>query len=116
MLLQIVLARVTLPMPLDGQLSWNLLGDLLELFSYHFMRNAYLAGTIVAIVAGLVGYFMVLRGESFAGHTLANVGFAGAAGAVLVGAGPGMGLVAFGLLAVLGFGVLVAGWARGPGP
>ena len=47
------------------------------------MRNAYFAGTLVAVIAGLMGYFMVLRSQSFAGHSLANVGFAGATGAVL---------------------------------
>jgi len=80
------------------------------------MQNALLAGAIVAVVAGLVGYFMVLRGASFAGHTLANVGFAGAAGATLVGVAPLVGLLAFGALAALGIGALGEqsnrGWSR----
>ena len=54
-------------------------------FSEHFMVNALEAGTIVAVVAGAVGWFMVLRHQSFAGHTLAVVTFPGAAGAVLIG-------------------------------
>src|SRR6476469_1096630 len=54
----------------------DLIAVLLRMFSYHFMQNALLAGTIVALVAGIAGYFMVLRGESFAGHSLANIGFA----------------------------------------
>ena len=41
------------------------------------MVNAFRAGTIVAVVAGVVGWFMVLRRQSFAGHTLAVVGFPG---------------------------------------
>ena len=49
------------------------------------MVNAYCAGTIVAIVAGAIGWFMVLRRQSFAGHTLAVVSFPGAAGAILLG-------------------------------
>jgi glycosyltransferase involved in cell wall biosynthesis len=62
-----------------------LLAELQRMLSYPFMQNALLAGTIVALVAGVAGYFMVLRGESFAGHSLANIGFAGAAGAALLG-------------------------------
>jgi len=49
------------------------------------MVNAFAAGTIVAIVAGAVGWFMVLRRQSFAGHTLAVVSFPGAAGAIWLG-------------------------------
>ena len=60
--------------------SWDLLADIQILFHYHFMQNAYLAGTLVALAAGMIGYFMVLRDQSFAGHSLANVGFAGATG------------------------------------
>lgn len=96
--------------------SWNLVADAQDVLSYHFMQNALLAGTIVAVVAGLVGYFMVLRGASFAGHTLANVGFAGAAGATLIGVTPVIGLLVFGLLAALGIGALgeqsSRGWSR----
>jgi zinc/manganese transport system permease protein len=79
---------------------------LLRMFSYHFMQNALLAGTIVALVAGIVGYFMVLRGESFAGHSLANIGFAGAAGAALLGVPALVGLVGLGALGALGVGAL----------
>ena len=56
-----------------------------ELFTLHFMRNALEAGTAVAVVAGAVGWFMVLRQQSFAGHTLAVVAFPGAAGAIWLG-------------------------------
>jgi zinc/manganese transport system permease protein len=81
-------------------------GELQQLFAYSFMRNALLAGTIVAVVAGLVGWFMVLRGQSFAGHTLSQVGFPGAAGAALVGAAPAVGLLVFCVLAAVGIAVL----------
>ena len=55
------------------------------MFSFHFMVNAFRAGTIVAVVGGLMGWFMVLRRQAFAGHTLAVLGFPGAAGAVWLG-------------------------------
>jgi zinc/manganese transport system permease protein len=69
--------------------------DVRELLHFQFMQNAFVAGTIVAITAGLVGYFMVLRGQTFAGHTLSQVGFPGAAGAALVGVKPMFGVLAF---------------------
>ena len=61
-------------------LTWNVVADARELLRFPFMQNAYLAGTIVAVTAGVVGYFMVLRGQTFAGHALSQVGFPGAAG------------------------------------
>lgn len=78
------------------------LADLATLFHYHFMQNAFIAGTIVAILAGIVGYFMVLRSQSFAGHSLANAGFAGATGAALFGAPPLLGLFVSGIVAAVG--------------
>lgn len=77
-----------------------------DLFAYPFMQNALLAGTIVAVVAGVVGWFMVLRGQSFAGHTLSQVGFPGASGAALVGVIPGVGLLVFCVLGAVGIAVL----------
>jgi zinc/manganese transport system permease protein len=72
-----------------------------------FMVNAWAAATIVAIVAGLVGFFTVLRGSAFAAHAIPNGSFAGAAGAGLIGAGTllGLGVFAFAgavLIALLG--------------
>jgi zinc/manganese transport system permease protein len=75
-------------------------------FDYDFMRNAFYACTIVGIVAGAVGYFLVLRGETFAGHALAHVGFPGATGAGLVGLSPFVGLTAATVLAGIGIGLL----------
>ncbi len=69
----------------DNGFSWNLAGDLQQLFAQHFMVNALRAGTIVAVLAGALGWFMVLRNQTFVGHTLAVVSFPGAAGAVLLG-------------------------------
>jgi zinc/manganese transport system permease protein len=82
-------------------LTWNLVTDVSQLFAFPFMVNAFLAGTIVAIVAGLIGWFMVLRRQSFAGHTLAVVGFPGAAGATLLGISPAFGFFGFCLVAAL---------------
>jgi zinc/manganese transport system permease protein len=90
---------------IDGP-SWDLVADFQMLTHYHFMQNAYLAGTLVAGVAGIVGYFMVLRGQSFAGHSLANVGFAGATGAALIGVSPILGLFLSGILAAFGMQLL----------
>jgi zinc/manganese transport system permease protein len=81
--------------------SWDLVADIQILLHYHFMQNAYLAGTLVALTAGIMGYFMVLRSQSFAGHSLANVGFAGATGAVLFGIPPIVGLFLAGVLAAV---------------
>jgi zinc/manganese transport system permease protein len=68
-----------------ASLGWNLRDDMRQLFAFHFMVNAFRAGTIVAIVAGAMGWFMVLRRQTFAGHTLAVVSFPGAAGAIWLG-------------------------------
>jgi zinc/manganese transport system permease protein len=81
---------------------WPLaIAPLAGLFHYHFMQNAFIAGTIVAVLAGTMGYFMVLRSQSFAGHSLANVGFAGATGAPLIGMDPLLGLFISGVLAAV---------------
>jgi zinc/manganese transport system permease protein len=88
----------------NAPFSWNPVDDLSQLLTYQFMRSAFLAGTAAAIVAGVVGYFVVLRGLSFAGHSLSLMGFAGATGAGVVGVDP-----LFGLLAVDGAGALLIG-------
>src|SRR6266496_3280339 len=76
------------------------------MFEYEFMRNAFVAGGIVAVVAGAVGVFLVLRSLTFAGHALSHVGFAGATGSVLGGVQPLWGLVAFTLAAAIAMGIL----------
>lgn len=65
--------------------GWDLVRVAQELFHYTFMQHAFEAGTIVAISAGVIGYFVVLRGLSFAAHALSHIGFAGATGGVLLG-------------------------------
>jgi zinc/manganese transport system permease protein len=81
-------------------------GMSMNMLQYEFMRTAFIASAIVAVVAGCVGYFLVLRGQTFAGHALAHVGFTGATGAVLIGASPLAGLVLLTVAAGLGMGVL----------
>jgi zinc/manganese transport system permease protein len=87
-----ILLTVTNTSPLPG---WNVFDDLAVLFHYAFMVHAFEAGTIVAIVAGAIGYFVVLRGSAFAAHALSHIGFAGATGAVVLGISPVFGLLAF---------------------
>ncbi|HYB11287.1 MAG TPA: metal ABC transporter permease [Alphaproteobacteria bacterium] len=76
------------------------------MLEYDFMRTAFAAGAIVAIVAGAVGYFLVLRNLTFAGHALSHVGFAGATGAILIGVSALWGLLAFTLAAGIAMGFL----------
>jgi len=87
-----LVARVATPRP-----SWNVAADVHELFRYAFMRHAFLAGTIVAVLAGVVGYLVVLRQSSFAAHALSEIGFAGATGGVVYGVGAVTGLLVFAL-------------------
>jgi zinc/manganese transport system permease protein len=73
------------------------------MFQYQFMINAFEAGTVVAVVAGVIGYFVVLRSTAFAAHALAHIGFAGATGAVVLALSPIVGLLAF----TMGSGVVI---------
>lgn len=79
---------------------------IVHIFDFAFMRNAYLAGTIVAVLAGAIGYFVVLRGVTFAAHALSHIGFAGATGAIVIGLPAISGLLAFSLLSGAAVGVL----------
>lgn len=72
------------------------------LFTEAFMQNAWAAGTAVAVVAALVGFFVVLRGSSFVAHAVPRGSFAGAAGAVLIGQNTLLGLGVFAVLSALG--------------
>ena len=76
------------------------------MLDYDFMRNAFAAAGVAAVVSGLVGYFLVLRGQTFAGHALSHIGFAGATGAVLIGVASVWGLVGFTVAAGIGMGML----------
>jgi zinc/manganese transport system permease protein len=94
---------------LSAGLSWDLLADIQLMLSYHFMLNALRAGTIVAVVAGAIGYLMVLRRQSFAGHTLAVIGFPGAAGATWLGLSAALGYFGFCLAGALIIAMLPGG-------
>jgi zinc/manganese transport system permease protein len=75
-------------MPADAAhptLSWNVAHDVSQVLEYHFMLNALIAGSVAAVMAGLVGWLMVLRREAFAGHTLSMMAFPGASAAALAG-------------------------------
>src|SRR5258707_12488666 len=86
-------------------MSWNPIRDVHALLTFPFMVNALAAGTIVAVMAGVAGWFMVLRRQTFAGHTLAVIAFPGAAAASLAGLPLALGYFGFcgaGALALAG--------------
>src|SRR5271170_5166175 len=70
---------------MNPALTWNLAADVRELVMYPFMVNALEAGALVSVAAAVAGWFMVLRREAFAGHTLSLMSFPGAAAAALAG-------------------------------
>jgi zinc/manganese transport system permease protein len=76
------------------------------MFAPGFMMNAWTTATIVAVVAGVVGYFVVLRGSAFPAHAIPKGAFAGAAGASLLGINTLIGLAVFSVLGALGIGSL----------
>jgi zinc/manganese transport system permease protein len=71
-----------------------------------FMMNAWTTATLVGVVAGVVGFFVVLRGSAFPAHAIPKGAFAGAAGASLLGISTLIGLAVFSLLGALGIGIL----------
>jgi zinc/manganese transport system permease protein len=87
-------------------ISPNLLADLQQIWYYQFMQHAIEAGTLTALVAGVTGYFVVLRRSAFTAHAFSEIGFAGAAGAVLCGIPPLAGLLLGSNLGGLGIALL----------
>jgi zinc/manganese transport system permease protein len=77
-----------------------------SLIQYQFIQNAFIAGTFVAVIAAIVGYFLLVRGLTFAGHALSEIGFTGAAGALVLGVNPLYGLLFFTIISGVGIGVL----------
>ena len=73
----------------DFQSNW------LEILQSSFMQHALIGGSLVAIAAGLLGYFVITRQNAFAAHALAHIGFPGATGAILIGAPVTLGLAVF---------------------
>lgn len=76
------------------------------LFDYEFMRHAFMAGTVAAILTGAVGYFVIIRNLSFATHALGDISFAGASGALLIGLSPITGQLLLTLMAASAMGAL----------
>lgn len=76
------------------------------MLTHDFMLRAFAASGIVAAVAAVVGYFLVLRGQTFAGHALAHIAFAGATGAALIGLPPLAGVLAIAIGAGTAMGAL----------
>jgi len=67
----------------------------LQVLQTSFMQHAFLGGTMVAVAAGLMGWFVITRQNAFAAHALAHIGFPGATGAILIGAPVTLGLAVF---------------------
>jgi zinc/manganese transport system permease protein len=65
-----------------------------ELLGQHFVHTALMAGAVVAVVSGAIGTFVVTRGASFAVHAISELGFTGAAGALVLGIDPVAGMIA----------------------
>src|ERR1039458_8889977 len=96
---------------MNTRLTFDLPSDVHQLLAYQFMVNALEAASVVAVMAAVVGWFMVLRRETFAGHTLSMMSFPGAAAAALAGLP-----LAAGYFAFCGAGaVMIAGAAQGGG-
>ncbi|WKB36588.1 metal ABC transporter permease [Terrilactibacillus sp. S3-3] len=76
------------------------------MFQYDFMQHAFIAGTLVALMWGVIGVFIMARNLSFIAHTFSHIGFAGAAFAVFAGIDPLGGLLLFTILSALGVGQL----------
>lgn len=88
----------------SSSFSWNLLADFQEIWSYPFMVNAFRAAAVVAVICAVVGWFVVLRRQTFAAHTLSVVAFPGASGAILLGISAVYGYFAF----CIGAGLVIA--------
>jgi zinc/manganese transport system permease protein len=76
------------------------------MFAHPFMQHAFLAGTAVALAAGLVGYFLVLRAQVFTADALSHVAFTGALASLAAGLDARIGLFAVTILVALGMGTL----------
>ncbi len=83
-----------------------MIDQLVHLLGYGFVQNALLAGLLVAVVAGLVSRFVVARNMSFAVHALAEVGFTGSTGFILIGLSPVLGLLTGSMLTAVFIGTL----------
>ncbi len=74
-------------------ISPNIFYDVEQMWHYQFMQHAFEAGTIIAVLAGVTGYFVVLRRSAFTAHAFSEIGFAGAAASILINVAPIIGLL-----------------------
>jgi zinc/manganese transport system permease protein len=102
-------------MSANPSLSLDPIADLRQLFAFPFMVNALAAGTIVAVLASVVGWYVVLRRQTFASHTLSVMAFPGATGAALAGLPSSLGYYLACTLAALALGRTSRGSRRGYG-
>lgn len=97
---------------MSPRFSLDPISDVQQMLTYSFMVHALIAASIVALLAGVAGWFMVLRRESFAGHTLSVMAFPGAAAAALASLPVSVGYFAFAAAGALAIG----GSSRSGGP
>ncbi|BBN99569.1 metal ABC transporter permease [Sporolactobacillus terrae] len=76
------------------------------MFQYDFMQHAFIAGTLIAMMCGVIGVFIIARSLSFIAHTLSHIGFAGAAFSAYAGIDPLLGLLLFTIAGAVGVGQL----------
>ena len=79
---------------------------MVALFRQEFIQNAFLAGTIIALVTAIIGYFVVLRSQAFASESISEIGFAGSTGGPLFGISSLIGMFILTILSALGMGAL----------
>jgi zinc/manganese transport system permease protein len=84
----------------------NIITSISDALQYDFVRSALMAGTVCALLAAAVGYFVVLRQMAFSGHALGHIGFAGACAGVVLGVGALPGMLALTIVAAMGMGLL----------
>jgi zinc/manganese transport system permease protein len=82
----------------------NLWQDVQNMLSYDFMRQALLVGTILSTVAGLIGFFVVVRHQAFAGESLSDVAFTGSLGGAVLGINPLVSLIGTTIIVALAMG------------
>src|SRR5436305_8565286 len=82
----------------------NFWQDVQNMLSYDFMQRALLASTILSSVAGLIGFFVVVRHQAFAGESLSDVAFTGSLGAAAFGINPLIGLIGTTIIIALAMG------------
>ncbi len=92
--------------------SLNLVADVQQMLAVDFMRTSFLAGSLIAVSCGLVGYYVLLRHLTFASDALSHVGFAGAMAAAFLGLNPYVGLFGSSIIVGVGMGQLGRASAR----